>query len=590
MAARQARGIGGLPGGRLARTAEWLVVLIAAAVAAGLGFRGFELHFAAQGVAVSAWHLAYLTLQLFVLESGSIATAPPWPLEVARFLAPLVAVSAAAKALAVIFRDRLQLAGLRYRRGHVIVCGAGRKGLLMTQEFRRRGDHVAVVELDEEADALDTCRRLGAVVVVGDAARGDTLWRAGLGRAGRLVAVCGDDGCNAQVALEARRLRAGRGSDALACVIHVFDAGLYRLLSERWFAAQQDGAVRLEFFNVFERGARAVLQEHDPLAHPRPHLLVVGLGNFGESLVREAARRWWRRHRGARGRLPISVLDRNAASGTGAVAEQAPFLARTCTLLPVEMEVPSAAFRRGAFLEGSEEAPPVSATYVCFDDDAASLSAAVALSERVGERELPIVIRMEGEMGLASLLSAADGVRPPAAQLRPFGLLQRTCTVDQVLAGTAEVVAQAIHESYRSNRLEEGETPARNPSLRPWRELPRELRESNRRLAVAVSRELALVGCAIEPDRDWEALDLELADGELEALARMRHEWWLAERRRAGYRPGPRREGRRTSPYLVGWEEVPAEERARNRRDVRALSWALGEAGFRIRRAEEAGR
>ncbi|HTW07382.1 MAG TPA: NAD-binding protein [Acidimicrobiales bacterium] len=134
----------------------------------------------------------------------------PWELEVAQWLAPLAVIFTAFTAAAAIFAR--QWGELRVRlgyRGHVVVCGLGNCGARLAPLFHERGMKVVVVDKDltEAADpaGVEACRERGIPVVVGDATDDHVLRRAGIGAAGYLVAVCGGDETNAEVALAARR-------------------------------------------------------------------------------------------------------------------------------------------------------------------------------------------------------------------------------------------------------------------------------------------------------------------------------------------------------------------------------------------------
>jgi len=185
--------------GRWWRQYQWLVIGAAWLVVGMLGYMGFARHFAALGQSRSPGDLLYLTLQLFVLESGSVVGPVGWELEVARFLAPAVAAYTAVQAMALLFYERFQLFRLRFVRDHVVICGLGRKGLLLARGFRERGHRVVVIDLDEDNDLIDQCRELGATVLIGDAASQEFLSLARVRRAKSLFAVSGDDGANAEV-------------------------------------------------------------------------------------------------------------------------------------------------------------------------------------------------------------------------------------------------------------------------------------------------------------------------------------------------------------------------------------------------------
>jgi hypothetical protein len=117
------------------------------------------------------------------------------------------------------------------------------------------------------------------------------LRKAGVARARYLFALCGDDGVNAEVAVRAAQLLGPSPGAPLTCVLHIFDRQLCALLRERELDAGSAGRLRLEFFNMFDLGARVLLEEN-PLAAPSPenaaagnHLVIVGLGRLGESLL-----------------------------------------------------------------------------------------------------------------------------------------------------------------------------------------------------------------------------------------------------------------------------------------------------------------
>jgi hypothetical protein len=122
------------------REYRWLVVGALGVFALFLGYIGFAKHSAAMGEPRSAIDLFYLTLQLVALESGAVRPPVPWELQVARLLLPAVVAYTAWQALAVILQEQLRRLGLRFLKGHVIVCGLGSKGLLLARRSLRAGD------------------------------------------------------------------------------------------------------------------------------------------------------------------------------------------------------------------------------------------------------------------------------------------------------------------------------------------------------------------------------------------------------------------------------------------------------------------
>ena len=91
--------------------------------------------------------------------------------------------------------DRLQ--------GHYIVCGYGRVGRQVVEEFDARGAATVVIEPDDEAFSAGP---RGPRRIRGDATDDHALREAGIDRAAGLVAVAGDDATNIVVTLSARAL------------------------------------------------------------------------------------------------------------------------------------------------------------------------------------------------------------------------------------------------------------------------------------------------------------------------------------------------------------------------------------------------
>jgi hypothetical protein len=91
------------------------------ALALGLGYIGFSEYFRIDDIHKSPLDIFYLSLQLFVLGSGSVEGTVPWTLEVARLLAPAAAAYATIKALTVIFLDQFQLVKAKHLRDHVVI-------------------------------------------------------------------------------------------------------------------------------------------------------------------------------------------------------------------------------------------------------------------------------------------------------------------------------------------------------------------------------------------------------------------------------------------------------------------------------------
>src|SRR3989442_14503946 len=128
----------------------------------------------------------YLSLQLFVLY-GSHFEHMNWQLEVARFLAPageLLGLILGTMGIAILWGDQFRLVLLRFSpRRHVVICGIGRKGLQLVRDFRHGGRTVLVIDKEIDSPCISVCDHLGAIVLIGDATKIETLQKARLQRA-----------------------------------------------------------------------------------------------------------------------------------------------------------------------------------------------------------------------------------------------------------------------------------------------------------------------------------------------------------------------------------------------------------------------
>ena len=151
--------------GRLWRDYQWFLLGGLWLAALYLGYVGFAHQAAMHNEQSTPLDWFYLTLQLIPLNSGTVPGPVSWELQVARLLLPALTGLAALKALATIFAEQVQMIRLGFMVDHVIICGLGRMGVLLVDQFRARGEKVVVIEHDHDNDYIDLCREQGAIVL-----------------------------------------------------------------------------------------------------------------------------------------------------------------------------------------------------------------------------------------------------------------------------------------------------------------------------------------------------------------------------------------------------------------------------------------
>jgi hypothetical protein len=141
---------------------------------------------------------------------------------------------------------------------------------------------------------------------------------------------------------------------------------------------------------------------------------------------------------------------------------------------------------------------------------------------------------------------------------------------------SVEPIARAIHERWRSEHIAAG-NPA--PS---WDELDESRKESSRDQARDIPVKLDMIGCDIAPLSDIGANDFTFTDDEVERLGAAEHARWIRERVADGWTAGDKDAARKTTPYMVPFEELPDDIAEYDRIFVREIPRLLASVGLQF--------
>jgi len=558
---------------RFASAVQWPLLGVLAMAALVLGWIGFRAHGEATGQTLGVLDAAYRSIQLFVLEfNAAEPPSAPLTLQIARVLAPAVAGYAAAKALAVLFRDEIDRLMLRWRRNHIIVCGHGSQGATLATSLTDSGRRVAVID-------RDPTRRGAVPMITGDATDPAVLRSAGVRRAAHVVALCGSDEANAAVALAVRQVVGDRQKPITH--VHVLDPRLCAVLRSE---AIVSGAA-LEFFTVYEQGARTLLDCHPPapLAGTCPRIAIIGLGRLGRSLLIEAVRRL--------GPIGIIAIDRTASSILEDLRRRRPGFGRGSELQVVDIDIGSPAFADAGFLT-TDGICDIDIAYVCLSDESDSLSASLSLLSRIKalpthrqDQPIEIVARITRSGGLADLIttSARDD---STARLHTFDLYRSTLDESLLTGATREAIAAALHREYLATQQQAGRELGSTATLQPWEHLSPEIRDSNRAAAAGIGTRLQAIDADLIP-LAWGADPIAFTPAEIELISILEHRRWVSWKLAHKFRPGETSDfEKRTNPYLVRWFDLDEEARRWVRMFASALPQVLADAGQQVARLD----
>ena len=104
-----------------------------------------------------------------------------------------------------VLAERRRERAIERLRDHIIICGYGRVGRRIAEEFRAAD--VSYVVLDYSDEAVEAARESDELFIQGNATEDEDLMRAGLERAAGIVVASDDDADNLYITLSARSVR-----------------------------------------------------------------------------------------------------------------------------------------------------------------------------------------------------------------------------------------------------------------------------------------------------------------------------------------------------------------------------------------------
>ena len=344
-----------------------------------------------------------------------------------------------------------------------------------------------------------------------------------------------------------------------------------RVLSTAAVAARALAAIHPPFLIAQQRG------------HPRIHALMVGFGQTGQAIARDLIVNC----RTTDLELPrITVIDPAAKALEGVLRVRAPELDHCADCLFIDGEIGGRAVRPNPAVIARDLAAggPLTVAYVCLTDDVGALSAAATLQSLLRAMDIdqpPIFVQ------LRKAQIVGDGGGKGLDALTAFGELDSVLEASEFLSNAPDVAARAFCEAYRASLPAAERDDPDNRSAFAWDRLDETYRQANRDAVAHIAAKLASAGIPAERWRGVEGLP-RLAEAErlfhghsdLENLARLEHERWMAQRRMDGWRSSTapsKDESRRLHPSLQAYDALTEQVKEYDRVFVRQTQRAVRE-------------
>lgn len=548
----------------------------------------------------------YHSAQHFMMHAPHLERHVPWTLELARWLAPVTLLLGLFRLVRLMFQEESRQRSLRKLQAHVIICGLGRKGMELAASFcqgRCDGGKREVVVLDKspEPDFGARCEKLGAHVLIGDATQQASLEQAGLARAASLFALCPEDATNCSIAAQVMKLRKTGEAGRLVCHIHLTDVDLREAL-QRAPGQQMDGTrADFRFFDAYDPEARQLVAEGLPLDHDgllpsdsrSAHLVILGFGRMGRTLALRAAQLGVFANDK---RLRISVIDRRADSHRDELLFRHPQIMQVADLEFHQQEVASPKTRE-LLKSYCADKSSLTSIAVCFENETLALELSLELLPMIEETGARLAVRMAGEQGLAQILAQIRPSQARSTRIEAFGMEEWLCRFASPDGVDSDAFARRIHAEYErivnppaQEQAPLAEDETRKRESEQWFKQPEDFRESCRQQAAHIHVKLRAVGCEAVPLNDPRPPVSEFTSDQLEMLARLEHNRWMAERWIANWQfaPGKKDIVRRSNPNLVPWEQLDREIQKYDREFVRLIPRLLEVVGLKVCRRNNA--
>ena len=219
--------------------------------------------------------------------------------------------------------------------------------------------------------------------------------------------------------------------------------------------------------------------------------------------------------------------------------------------------------------------------FVCLRDNDDALNAGLTAAHRLTTPSGRVVICLREPSPFGTVLTGQKSLPDDErGRLTVFGVFEEGCVPGRIREDLRDQLARAIHQAYLDQCAAQGDSPEHNPSMRPWAELPENLKDANLAQAADISHKLITVGCSIIPESGT-ASEFAFTQTEVEELAEQEHERWMAERTAQGYVFGPKRIGNQ-HPDLVAWAQLSEHSREKDRNAIREIPSILAQAGLQV--------
>jgi len=483
----------------------------------------------------------------------------PWELIVAKICTIGILIFGAFKIIQKVFSEQLNLLKASFKKDHVISVGISKKGRQLFKNLKEEHHKKAVaIEKETEHADINSVKKLGHIVIIGNAEEENTLIEAGIKRASTLIAFLENEQTVIEIIESVQDIYdESKCPNHLKAYLHISNPRLIDLVKNTGIHFQKNN-IDLHFFNIQKMLARQFIaqipldmQSSGKQLSDIKKIVFLGYGDFAKAMLIQVMRIF---HISTANDLQVSIYSEKADKDRKYFQEQYP---KAQKIFPI-------AFKNfdGSYNEVIEQEKLVDnhsdvLFITSFDQDQQNLNAALEILNKTQQVSFPIyVLNAEGK-GLRKLIRSSDEID----RIKFFGQMEDICDLEFITGEKQDRLAQSIHDDYR--KLLSGASSESSKYTSDWHTLTEDAKDANRAQADHIPYKFLMTG------KNWpvhEPQNIMFTEDEVETLAIIEHNRWMAHRYINGWDFGEERNDElKLHPSLIPWEILSESEKQKDR-------------------------
>jgi len=519
---------------------DWILVISLTIFSWILGYIGYWVYFKETGVDKSITDIAYATFQLFVFDSGSIESHPPFILDIARFLSPFTLVYAAFIAFMWFINKQYKLVKLTWFKDHTIFMGIGKHGKQLLADLQRSNEKIVVVTKEEPIPG-EIPNHPKTVLITQENRDNKLLDKIQIEHAKYVM--CMDDG-------EHQNLSAGTFiSDYLKLNSKGNNTKIFIQTSTSFIEQLRDLDFedkasdnhklfdhKVHFFSIYERAAHLIAKKYSPdkyvnflkESNTQAHILIAGFDDLGQALLLQVGKMF---HFANRNRLKVSVIH-NDKDKVDRFIKKYPGAEKVMDLNFIPQD--EIDIRNIYEKTGNSE---IHTIYICVADGIAAIEIYNTVNQFIVSSK--IILCYENSDNFLERIVREN--------VYHFRVNEETINMKSIVKEDIDKQAMLVHQSYmlkeednNDNKIKE----LKKLTHQDWEKLTERTKNANRNQAEHIEFKLRAAGCIAKDDPNIDnnkLYDFNTDKKMLEILAEIEHRRWNAGQLLNGWIYGKKR-------------------------------------------------